>query len=81
MVLQGKVNKEVENWYQQRDSKSTEVDLTQVGLNEIAEPYKIEALDQAALRYNFSWYKLHNGISGGCDRSIIMIDTTFDGPT
>ena len=50
MAAHCRLSKELETWYQQRESKSNEVKLSEFGPGYVTEPYKIEALDHAALR-------------------------------
>ena len=51
MAAHCRLSKELELWYKQRESKSNEIDLDEFGPQDATEPYKIEALDHAALRY------------------------------
>ena len=48
--IPGRVSKEMEAWYQQRDSMSARVNVSHCGVNDVIEPYRLEALDHAALR-------------------------------
>ena len=50
-ILSRSASKEIQSWYLQRDAKSAGVNIEQCGTGDVAEPYKIEALDQAALRF------------------------------
>lgn len=50
-VMPRSASKEIQSWYLQRDAKSAGVNIEQCGASNFTEPYKIEALDHAALRY------------------------------
>jgi len=50
MAAHCRLSKELDSWYQQREAKSNLINLTEFGPGDVTEPYKIEALDHAALR-------------------------------